>query len=100
VAIARALINEPVLILADEPTGALDTRTSVEIMSLFQELNRGGITVVVVTHEADIARYAGRILGFRDGRVTKDEAVTDPLDARQLLATLPPEDAQDEEEHA
>jgi putative ABC transport system ATP-binding protein len=100
VAIARALINEPVLILADEPTGALDTRTSVEIMSLFQELNRGGITVVVVTHEPDVARYAGRILSFRDGRVTKDEAVTDPLEARQLLATLPREDEQDEEDHA
>jgi len=98
VAIARALINEPVLILADEPTGALDTRTSVEIMALFQELNRTGITVVVVTHEPDVARYAGRILSFRDGRVTKDEAVTDPLEARQLLATLPREDEQDEED--
>ena len=98
VAIARALINDPVLILADEPTGALDTRTSVEIMSLFQDLNRGGITVVVVTHEPDVARYAGRILSFRDGRVTKDEAVTDPLEARPLLATLPCEDEQDEED--
>ncbi len=98
VAIARALINDPVLILADEPTGALDTRTSVEIMALFQELNRSGITVVVVTHEPDVARYAGRILGFRDGRVTRDEAITDPLQARQLLSTLPREDEQDEED--
>jgi putative ABC transport system ATP-binding protein len=99
VAIARALINEPVLILADEPTGALDTRTSVEIMALFQELNRTGITVVVVTHEPDVARYAGRILSFRDGRVTRDEAIKDPLEARQLLATLP-RDAEEEEVEA
>jgi putative ABC transport system ATP-binding protein len=98
VAIARALINEPVLILADEPTGALDTRTSVEIMALFQDLNRGGITVVVVTHEPDVARYAGRILSFRDGRVTRDEAQADPLEARRQLASLPREDERDEEE--
>ncbi len=89
VAIARALINDPVLILADEPTGALDSRTSVEIMALFQELNQGGITIVLVTHEPDVARYAGRILHFRDGRLTRDEAVGDPADARRLLATLP-----------
>ncbi len=95
VAIARALINDPVLILADEPTGALDTRTSVEIMALFQDLNRAGITVVVVTHEPDVARYAGRILSFRDGRVTKDEGVADPLEARPLLAALPREDEED-----
>ncbi|HEV3008350.1 MAG TPA: ABC transporter ATP-binding protein [Burkholderiales bacterium] len=73
VAIARALVTEPLLILADEPTGALDSRTSLEIMALLQELNRQGMTVVLVTHEADIARYAGRILGFRDGRVVQDE---------------------------
>ena len=97
VAIARALINDPILILADEPTGALDSRTSVEIMALFQELNRGGITVVLVTHEGDIARYAGRVLSFRDGRVTKDESMTDPFDARRLLDTMPRED--DDEEH-
>jgi len=100
VAIARALINEPVLILADEPTGALDTRTSVEIMALFQELNRTGITVVVVTHEPDVARYAGRILSFRDGRVTRDEAMAAPLEARQFLATLPREEDDDEGEEA
>ena len=98
VAIARALINEPVLILADEPTGALDTRTSVEIMALFQDLNRDGITVVVVTHEPDVARYAGRVLSFRDGLVTKDEPQTDLVDARQLLASLPHDYEQDEEE--
>jgi putative ABC transport system ATP-binding protein len=98
VAIARALINDPVLILADEPTGALDTRTSVEIMALFQDLNRGGITLVIVTHEPDVARYAGRVLSFRDGRVTKDEAQAEALDARRQLAGMPREDEQDEED--
>jgi putative ABC transport system ATP-binding protein len=73
VAIARALVNDPALILADEPTGALDSRTSLEIMALLQQLNRDGITVVVVTHEHDIAAYAGRLIGFRDGRVLSDE---------------------------
>jgi putative ABC transport system ATP-binding protein len=73
VAIARALVTEPLLILADEPTGALDSRTSLEIMTLLQELNRQGMTVVLVTHEPDIARFARRILGFRDGRVVQDE---------------------------
>ncbi|HEX6528893.1 MAG TPA: ABC transporter ATP-binding protein [Burkholderiales bacterium] len=73
VAIARALVTEPLLILADEPTGALDSKTSLEIMALLQELNRQGMTVVLVTHEPDIARFAGRILGFRDGRVVQDE---------------------------
>jgi putative ABC transport system ATP-binding protein len=73
VAIARALVTAPLLILADEPTGALDSRTSLEIMALLQQLNRQGMTVVVVTHEPDIARFAGRILGFRDGRVVQDE---------------------------
>ena len=73
VAIARALVTEPLLILADEPTGALDSRTSLEIMALLQELNRQGMTVVLVTHEPDIARFARRILGFRDGRIVQDE---------------------------
>jgi len=77
VAIARALVNRPVLILADEPTGALDTRTSVEIMRLLQDLNRDGITIVLVTHEADIARFARRVLAFRDGRI----AAPSPPDA-------------------
>ena len=70
VAIARALVTEPLLILADEPTGALDSRTSLEIMTLFQELNRRGMTMVLVTHEADIAKFARRVLHFRDGQVT------------------------------
>jgi putative ABC transport system ATP-binding protein len=98
VAIARALINDPVLVLADEPTGALDSHTSVEIMALFQDLNREGITVVVVTHEADIARYAGRVLSFRDGRLIRDEPVRDRLVAREQLASLPRGDEQEEED--
>ena len=73
VAIARALVTEPLLILADEPTGALDSRTSLEIMGLLRELNRQGMTVVLVTHEPEIARFARRILGFRDGRVVQDD---------------------------
>ena len=98
VAIARALINDPVLVLADEPTGALDSHTSVELMALFQVLNREGITLVLVTHEADIARYAGRILGFRDGRLIRDEPVRERLIARDLLATLPRGEEQEEED--
>ncbi len=100
VAIARALVNDPVLILADEPTGALDSRTSVEIMALFQDLNREGITVVVVTHEPDIARYAHRILSFRDGHLTRDEPVAERLIARELLASLPSGEEPAEEEDA
>jgi putative ABC transport system ATP-binding protein len=73
VAIARALVTEPLLILADEPTGALDSKTSLEIMALFQELNRQGMTVVLVTHEPDVARFAQRIIAFRDGKVVQDE---------------------------
>ncbi len=85
VAIARALVNAPSLILADEPTGNLDTVTSVEIMALLQELNRQGITIVLVTHEADIARYARRILTFRDGHLRADDLVRDRLDAQVVL---------------
>jgi ABC-type antimicrobial peptide transport system, ATPase component len=72
VAIARALANRPVLILADEPTGALDSQTSIEIIGLLQRLNAQGITVVLVTHEPDIAAYAGRALRFRDGRLVSE----------------------------
>jgi putative ABC transport system ATP-binding protein len=75
VAIARALVTEPAVILADEPTGNLDTRTSLEIMGLFQELNAEGATILLVTHEPDIAAYAGRIVVLRDGRVIRDEPV-------------------------
>ena len=73
VAIARAIVNRPALLFADEPTGALDTVTGQEIMSLFQKLNESGITVILVTHELEVARVARRILGFRDGRLTSDE---------------------------
>ncbi|HVL55285.1 MAG TPA: ABC transporter ATP-binding protein [Burkholderiaceae bacterium] len=83
VAIARALVNDPQLILADEPTGALDTRTSVEVMALLQRLNASGITVIVVTHEPDVAAFASRIVSFRDGRVVSD-ALHAPRDARAL----------------
>lgn len=72
VAIARALVNDPKILLADEPTGALDTKTSDEIMALFTALNDDGITVVIVTHEPDIARYADRVISFRDGRIIDD----------------------------
>ncbi len=89
VAIARALANDPILVLADEPTGALDSRTSVEIMALLQALNRDGITIVVVTHERDIAAFAKRIILFRDGMVVEDRA-NEPLDAAAALARLPP----------
>ena len=88
VAIARALVNEPRLILADEPTGNLDTRTSVEIMAIFQRLNRSGITIVLVTHEEDIAQYASRIVSFRDGRIRSDTPVPVPADAEVVLPTL------------
>jgi putative ABC transport system ATP-binding protein len=89
VAIARALVNDPALILADEPTGALDSRTSLEIMALLQQLNRGGITIVVVTHEHDIAAYASRLIGFRDGRVLSDET----QEPRAAAADLARDDA-------
>jgi len=76
VAIARALVNQPALLLADEPTGNLDTRTSIEVMGIFQALNAQGLTIVLVTHEPDIAEYGTRIVSFRDGRVRSDRPVT------------------------
>lgn len=88
VAIARALVNEPALILADEPTGNLDTRTSLDIMGLFQELNNEGATILIVTHEPEIALYTKRCIEMRDGVVVKDQAVTGRRDARQDLATF------------
>jgi putative ABC transport system ATP-binding protein len=83
VAIARALVNRPSLLLADEPTGNLDTRTSMEIMALFQELNEQGLTVVLVTHEPDIAKCAARVIEMRDGLVLSDHPVKDRLAARR-----------------
>jgi putative ABC transport system ATP-binding protein len=88
VAIARALANDPSLLLADEPTGNLDTQTSAEIMGLFQQLNEQGITIVMVTHELDIARYTKRNIVMRDGRVISDIAVTDRLHATEELQRL------------
>jgi putative ABC transport system ATP-binding protein len=90
VAIARALVNDPILILADEPTGALDTRTSVEVMALFQAFNDRGMTIVLVTHEPDIAAFARRSLSFRDGRLIDDRATPSPRRADKVLATLRP----------
>ncbi len=87
VAIARALVNDPALILADEPTGALDSRTSLEIMALLQKLNQRGMTIVMVTHEADIAAFATRIITFLDGSVISDIA-NEPADAAARLARL------------
>src|SRR6478735_4333605 len=82
VAIARALVTKPRLLLADEPTGNLDSRTSVEVMALFQELNDQGITIVLVTHEPDVARYCKRIVDVRDGRIIRDH----PVDGRRIAA--------------
>jgi putative ABC transport system ATP-binding protein len=91
VAIARALVTEPTLLLADEPTGNLDSRTSIEIMALFQELNQQGITILLVTHEPDIARYARRIVEMRDGRIIRDHPVPDRRNAAADLEALPVE---------
>jgi len=88
VAIARALVTQPTLLLADEPTGNLDSHTSIEVMGLFQELNEQGITVVLVTHESDVARYAKRIVEVRDGRIRRDYAVPDRRNAADDLAAL------------
>jgi len=87
VAIARALVGDPALVLADEPTGALDSRTGIEIMAVLQQLNREGLTVVVVTHERDIAAYTDRIIQFRDGLVVAD-LVNERRDAEADLAEL------------
>ena len=88
VAIARALVNDPAIILADEPTGNLDTLSGEEIMSIFQELNEEGRTIILVTHERDIAQHTRRVIHFRDGKILKNEDVTDRIDARRLLEEL------------
>ncbi len=88
VAVARALVNDPSIILADEPTGNLDTRTSYEIMELFEEIHRNGNTVIIVTHEEDIARYAHRIIRIRDGMIESDTTNDQKLDPTQLKNNL------------
>jgi putative ABC transport system ATP-binding protein len=89
VAIARALVNRPSILLADEPTGNLDSRTSVEIMEVFQNLNDKGLTIVLVTHEHDIAQFSRRVLVFRDGKIRRDDAVVNRPQATDVLKTLP-----------
>jgi len=96
VAIARALVNDPAIIMADEPTGNLDTRTSVEVMEIFQSLNDAGITVVLITHEKDIASYAKRNITFRDGRIVKDEKLGSPRKAKDELLSLPEMEPEEE----
>jgi putative ABC transport system ATP-binding protein len=100
VAVARSLVNNPALILADEPTGNLDSRTSVEVMEIFQRLNRErGITLVLVTHEPDIAQYASRVVVFKDGKIKSDQQVKNPRDAGEQLKNMPViEDDDDDEE--
>jgi putative ABC transport system ATP-binding protein len=89
VAIARALVNRPSILLADEPTGNLDSRTSVEIMDILQKLNDDGLTIVLVTHEPEIAQFAKRGIQFRDGRVRRDESIHNRPRASEVLKTLP-----------
>jgi putative ABC transport system ATP-binding protein len=89
VAIARSLVNRPSILLADEPTGNLDSRTSVEIMGIFQKLNDQGLTIVLVTHEPDIAQFAQRSIQFRDGKIRRDEQVRNRPRAADVLKTLP-----------
>jgi putative ABC transport system ATP-binding protein len=91
VAIARALINDPAMVLADEPTGALDTRSGLEVMDILQRLNREGRTIILVTHEQPIAEHARRVISLRDGRIVADDRVAQPREAREELARLPQE---------
>lgn len=94
VAIARALVNDPVMILADEATGNLDTRTSFEIITLFQRLHSEGKTIVFVTHNPELSAYSSRTITLRDGRITDDKQNPTLLDARETLKSLPKEDIQ------
>jgi putative ABC transport system ATP-binding protein len=96
VAIARALVNDPVMILADEATGNLDTRTSYEIMALFQKLNAEGKTIAFVTHEQDIAMFSKRSIVLRDGRIIRDEPHTRPASAIEGLQAMPAESVDDQ----
>jgi len=95
VAIARAIAGDPKIILADEPTGNLDSRSGEEVMAIFQKLHDQGITLVLVTHDPDIARHAERIVALRDGHIVSDQMVRDRLNAEEVLKEMPP--AQDEE---
>jgi putative ABC transport system ATP-binding protein len=97
VSIARALVNEPAIILADEPTGNLDSRTSVDVMTVFQELNDQGITILLVTHEPDIAEYTKRRIVLRDGRIISDRPVVDRASAKDDLARMPAVDDDSDE---
>ena len=97
VAIARALVNNPSIVLADEPTGNLDSRTSVEVMGIFQELNRQGITIIIVTHEPDIAQFTRRHIVFRDGKVRSDKLNPVPRVASEVLKEMPVIDEEAEE---
>ncbi len=97
VALARAIVNDPVFLLADEPTGNLDTRTSIEVMALFQMLHSQGKTVVLVTHEHDISQYARRIITFRDGRIISDLPNPQPRIASEDLERLPRLDVEEED---
>lgn len=92
VAIARALVNNPAIVLADEPTGNLDSRITLEVLALFQKLNREGLTLVLVTHETDVSRYASRLVELRDGRICRDEQISQPRDAAADLTALPNEE--------
>jgi putative ABC transport system ATP-binding protein len=97
VAIARALVNDPEVLLADEPTGNLDSRTSIEIMAILQRLNRErGITIILITHEPDIAHYSSRMVTFRDGRIISDESLADVRDAGAEFRALPPLEAEED----
>ncbi|MBF4508998.1 MAG: ABC transporter ATP-binding protein [Aeromicrobium sp.] len=93
VAIARALVNDPSIVLADEPTGNLDSRSGIEVMAVLQELNSQGITVILVTHDDRVARHAKRIIRVFDGRIREDAPVADRIVAAHEMAALPPEDA-------
>ena len=95
-AIARALVNNPAIILADEPTGALDTRTSIELMDVFQKLNdERSMTIIIVTHEAEIADYSKRVILFQDGRIRKDYPVENRRSAHEALEQLPDDDEEE-----
>lgn len=97
VAIARALVNDPSIILADEPTGNLDSRTSVEVMGIFQELNEHGITIILVTHEPEIAQFAKRHVVFRDGKIRADKINSNPKNAAEVIKDMPTIDDEEEE---